>query len=206
MSEIIKKYLGDLYTPEVASKLEGKQFMEYVGEHSPIPYDRFKAVNDKKNGYEVEVENLTKSIKTLEDSTDDVEGIKKQLSTVTANFDNYKTEIATKAELERKMQVATKMFSDANALSPKLLFGLVDFNKVTIDDESNNTLGLQEQVDKIQLDYPGQFGKVDNQTPPPKHGGNNKVFADLTSTERMKWKEDDPKGYEAARNAYKATR
>ncbi len=213
MSEVIKKLLGDLYTPEIAEKLDGKQYMEYEGEHSPIPYGRFKTVNDKKNEYEAEVGKLTSSIETLKTSNGDVESIKQQLSDTTADFDNYKTRIAEEeagrvklAELKRKKVMATEMFTEAKALSPSLLVSLVDFDKVTIDSESDNTLGLKEQVDRIKVEHAGQFGVVQNDDPPIKHGGNQKMFGDLTSSERLKWKTDDPKGYEAARVAYKATR
>ncbi len=197
---MLKELLGELFTDDIAKKLEGKEFIEKSELNGNyIPKDRFDEVNNAKKDLAKEVKQYQDDIKKLSEGNVDLEAIKQQLTDKTEEFNKYQQGIELKEVNAKKTNALTAKLQELNALNPKLLVKEFNLEDVSFDD-NGGLVGVKETFERLQADYAPQFGEAQTQTPNVHNNNGGGVtkeqFSQYTYKERMTLYNDNPKAYE----------
>lgn len=197
----LKELLGDLWTEEIEAKLKDK--VELVGsKENMIPKVRFDKVNDDKKDLQKKVDELLEDIKKFSAESETVEDLKSKLIATQKQYDDYVENSKTeKVNDSKRSALIEYLKSDAKALNPELLVQFYPLDELSFD--GDKLIGHVAKTESLKLKFKDQFGEVTTETPPINSVYKNKSFKDLSPADRMKFKQEDPNGYEAARKAYK---
>lgn len=176
----LKKVLSNETYEKVIEELKGKgkdgtdmTFLPNDGTY--VPVSKFNEANDAKKTLETERDNYKTELDKLKNSTDNVEDLKKQISTlndtIAANKTNYE-----KTLNETRLNSAVKVALAGKVQDVDIVSGLLDKTKITLDDSTGNVkMGLEEQLKELQTNKPFLFfdSKEQDDTTVGANGGAN---------------------------------
>ncbi|MCY9658127.1 phage scaffolding protein [Paenibacillus chondroitinus] len=114
-----------------------------------VPEHRFKEVNDAKKTAEDTLKERDKQLEALSKSAGDNNVLQDQIKQLQA--DNKTASDKYEADLkELRVTTAIKMALSGKVHDPEMVIGLLDKNKVELDDTGNLKSGLEEQVKALQ--------------------------------------------------------
>jgi vacuolar-type H+-ATPase subunit I/STV1 len=195
---MLKELLGDLWSQEIEDALKGK--MELVGSEPKIPKSRFDAVNQEKKDLKAKVDEL---LKKLEDSTNDaetIEQLKNQLTQTKTEYDSYVENVKTEKVNSQKKDALISYLKEENVLNPELLLPFYNLEEITFD--GDKLVGITAKTESLKIKFKDQFGEVKVKSPDITNKFKDKAYKDLSLAERTAWKQKDPQGYAAARQAH----
>lgn len=171
---MIKDLLGELYTPEIAAKLDGKQ-IAVVNDGSYIPRAKLKEAADEAKELKRQLQERDTQLETLKTKAAGNEDLLKQINDLKTANQQVQTEWETKLAAQTKGHAIDRAIAEAKGKNPKAIKALLDLDKVSLDGE--NIIGLKEQLEALQtndayLFDDGKPGPVGVGTNPP--GGGNK--------------------------------
>ena len=160
--EWLKKVLSQETYDKVIAELKGKgkdgadmTFLPNDGTYVPI--SKFNEANEAKKTLETERDNYKTELDKLKNSTDNVEDLKKQISTLNDTIANNKTNYE-KTLNETRMNSAVKVALAGKVQDVDIVSGLLDKTKITLDDSTGNVkMGLEEQLKELQTNKPFLF-------------------------------------------------
>lgn len=183
----LKKVLSNETYEKVINELKGKgkdgsDYTFLPNDGTYVPVSKFNEANEAKKTLETERDTYKSQLDKLKTSTDDVENLKKQISTlndtITANKTKYEEQLQT-TRLESAVKVAlTGKVQDIDIVS-----GLLDKTKITLDENTGNVkMGLEEQLKELQNNKPFLFfdSKGDDDKSLGTNGGTNPPAGEKT--------------------------
>lgn len=170
---MLKKLLGDLFTPEIEKALEGKQ-LAVVNDGSYIPREKFNEATNEAKELKKQLAERDTQLKDLETKAAGNEDLTKQINEMKAANEKAKADYDAALKGLSKQHAIDKAIAAAKGKNPKAVKALLDLDKVSLDGE--NVLGLAEQIKALQesdayLFDTAEGGSVGGGTNPP--GGGN---------------------------------
>lgn len=155
-----RKFLEDLLKGKLLDEGEMKELVDTIlDEHSTAigklkgEIDTLQAENTNLKG---DITNRDTQLENLKNSTEDVEGLKSQITTLQAE-NQANTEKHTQEMNALKKSVAIeKGLSNAKARNIKAVLGLLDLDKIELE-EDGSLKGLSEQIDGLLQDDNSKF-------------------------------------------------
>lgn len=177
--DFLKKVLSKETYEKVVEELKGKgkdgaDMTLLPNDGTYVPVTKFNEANDAKKTLETERDNYKSELEKLKNSSDDVSGLKKQIedleATITTNKTNYENELNT-----TRLNSAVKLALSGKVHDTDIVSGLIDKTKLTLDENLNVKMGLDEQLKELQTNKPflflssddGKDGGVEGTNPPP---------------------------------------
>lgn len=173
---MLKELLGDLYTDEIAKKVEGKEFA-VVNDGSYVPRAKLKEATDEAKELKAQLKERDGQLESLksaatgnEELTKQIEALKEQNKTVQADYE-------AKLKAQAKDHAIDQAISQAKGKSAKAIKAMLDLEKISLDGQ--NILGLDDQLKALQesdaylFDSGQPAGAVGGGSNPPGGGGNN---------------------------------
>jgi len=197
---MLKELLGELYTSEIEAKLNGKELVLKSDQENMIPKYRFDEVNTSKKELELKVEDLLKDVSKYSDVETTIGGLKEKISTITTEYESFVEKTNKEKEDGKKLSALKKYLGNENVLDPELLIPFYNLDELKFDGEE--LVGVKTITEGLKSKFKSQFGEVVTETPDIVHKFKDKKFGDLSLSERTKFKQEDPKGYEVSRKNY----
>lgn len=155
-----RKFLEDLLKGKLLDENGMKELVDTIlDEHSTAigklkgEIDTLQAENNNLKG---DITNRDTQLENLKNSTEDVEGLKTQIATLQAE-NQANTEKHTQEMNALKKSVAIeKGLSNAKARNIKAVLGLLDLDKIELE-EDGSLKGLSEQIDGLLQDDNSKF-------------------------------------------------
>ena len=154
--EELLKALGIADDKKETAEKELKSFLD----GSYVPKSRFNEVNEEKNTLKKTVAERDEQLKTLQQSADGNEDLKKQIK----NLQELNKAASEKAEKELndfKLTAAIKLAVSSSAQDADLVAGLIDRGKLVLS-EDGKISGLDEQIKALQQDKSFLFKAADS--------------------------------------------
>ncbi len=163
-----RKFLEDLLKGKLLDENGMKELVDAIlDEHSTAVgklKGKLETANTKVDALEAENETLKDDItnrdaqlESLKNSTEDVEGLKTQITTLQAE-NQANTEKHTQEMNALKKSVAIeKGLSNAKARNIKAVLGLLDLDKIELEEDGVTLKGLSEQIDSLLQDDNSKF-------------------------------------------------
>ena len=154
--EELLKALGIADDKKETAEKELKSFLD----GSYVPKSRFNEVNEEKNTLKKTVAERDEQLKTLQQSADGNEDLKKQIK----NLQELNKAASEKAEKELndfKLTAAIKLAVSSSAQDADLVAGLIDRGKLVLS-EDGKISGLDEQIKALQQDKSFLFKSSDS--------------------------------------------
>lgn len=156
-----RKFLEDLLKGKLLDEGEMKELVDTIlDEHSTAigklkgEIDTLQAENTNLKG---DITNRDTQLENLKNSTEDVEGLKSQITTLQAE-NQANTEKHTQEMNALKKSVAIeKGLSNAKARNIKAVLGLLDLDKIELEEDGVTLKGLSEQIDSLLQDDNSKF-------------------------------------------------
>jgi len=145
----LKTILGELYTPEIEAKLQGKNFI--IDDGKMIPKYRFDEINEQKKGLQ---EQIDKHVNDLTEIKKQVKG-SEELETKIKEIQKANDELVVKhnqefrnlkADVKRKELLATNGVVNTDAIDVLL----PKFKHLEYKEETNEVIGFNEEFEKIK--------------------------------------------------------
>ena len=196
---MLKKLLGDLYTEEIAKKLEGKELVLKSDQENTIPKSRFDEVNNAKKDLAKQVKEYQADLEKLSKGNTDIEALKQQLADKSKEFTDYQENIEKQQLNNKKSEAIMSKLKQLNALNPKLLAREFELDSISFDDDGG-LVGVKDTFERLQKEYSAQFGKVDTKAPDVNTGEGTAIdkatLSKMTYKERVAFKNENPTEYE----------
>jgi len=197
---MLKELLGDLYTPEIEAKLNGKELVLKSDQENMIPKYRFDEVNKDKKAAELKVTELIGKIESFGDTETEINDLKGKLSTITTEYNEYVEKSKKDKTNADKVTALKEYLGNENVLDPDLLIPFYNLDELSFD--GGNLVGMNSITENLKTKFKSQFGVVKQKTPDVTMKYKDKLYKDLSLSERIDFKQNDPSGYEAARKAH----
>ena len=179
---MLKELLGDLYTEEIAKKLEGKE-LAVINDGSYLPRKKLDEVNAEVRELKKQLSERDGQLKDLGERAAGNEALQKQIADLQEA--NKKTVDEHEAKLAKiRLDFAVeKALTGAKAKNIKAVLANLDMEKVKLDGET--LTGLDEQLTALVKAEPYLFaeGKVGQGSNPPGGGGNHEKTPEEMSME-----------------------
>ncbi|MFR6311350.1 phage scaffolding protein [Anaerofustis stercorihominis] len=146
---------------ELAKEFEKESEKELKGY---IPKSRFDEVNNSKKQLEEDLKERNEQLDDLKKSNGNIEDLKQQIQQMQEE-NQTKEENRVKEIQDLKIKNAVELSAvKNNCINNKFLEALLDYEKITIDDDGNVT-GIDEQIQGFMSDEKTNmiFGKVENE-------------------------------------------
>ena len=193
--EWLKKILSEETYKKVIEETKGKgkdgaDFTFLPNDGSYIPKAKFDEANTAKVTLESERDTYKKELEKLKNSNDDVENLKKQISTLETTIADNKSNYE-KTLNETRLESALKIALTGKVQDVDIVSGLIDKSKLTLDENQMSVkMGLEEQLKELQTSKPFLF--FDSKTPEDKKvgatgGANPPAGGKAPSTTDMSW-------------------
>lgn len=150
----LKELLGEELYQQVTEKLGDKK-IDIVNDGRWIPKEKFDALNNEKNDYKSQVDNLKKELDKLQKVVEDNQD-------AASTIENLKQQIADKeaALIETRKQFAIEsVINDHKGKNAKAIKALLDLSNIELDDDGK-VKGLEEQLKKLKETDPYLFDEV----------------------------------------------
>ena len=163
-----RKFLEDLLKGKLVDESGMKELVDTILDEHSTAVGKLKGdletANTKVDTLEAENKTLKEDItnrdtqlENLKNSTEDVEGLKTQIATLQAE-NQANTEKHTQEMNALKKSVAIeKGLSNAKARNIKAVLGLLDLDKIELEEDGVTLKGLSEQIDGLLQDENSKF-------------------------------------------------
>jgi len=199
----LKELLGDLYTEEIEAKLKDKVVLKSEQDNM-IPKTRFDQVNKDKKEYKEKLEEAMSKLEGFGDSEATIEELKGKLATMKGEHEAFIVGIEKEKVNSKKKDALKSHLKTMNVLNPELLLQFYDLETLSFDGDS--LMGHVAKTEQLKEKYKDQFGVETTKSPDITMKFKNKLFKDMTPSEKIVFKQEDPSAYEKARGAYKLNR
>lgn len=182
---MLKKLLGDLFTPEIGKALEGKE-LAVVNDGSYLPRKKLDDATAEIKELKKQLTERDAQLKELETKAAGNEDLTKQINEMKAANEKAKSDYEAALKNLSKEHAIDKAIAAAKGRNPKAIKALLDLEKVSVDGE--NLLGLAEQLEALKKSDVYLFGEqqqVGGGTNPP-GGGNTPKDIDQQIEEAIK--------------------
>lgn len=161
---------------QVVDQVENKQQVfqkeEKITEAKTFSEDYVKALREENKAFRVNAKNYETKLKEVLELSSDTD-----LSNVDNLIKNHKE--STKKQIEGVLKLANDKLIQSeikslNNYNTKLVEKLLDKSKISIDDEGN-IQGLNEELEKLELEFPEIKKATINTAPPPNPVGGTKT-------------------------------
>lgn len=152
---------------QVVSKV-GEKKLHVLEDGQFVPITRFNEVNEQKNTYKKQTEELNGQVAELSKFKGTAEELQQKVATIQTEYTTKMQEVETnftKKLLEREVDTALKL---SKAKNIKAVKALLDTETIKLD--GDKVVGLEEQLANVIKDNPYLFDTT-QQTPPPNSVG-----------------------------------
>ena len=156
-----RKFLEDLLKGKLLDENGMKELVDTIlYEHSTAIgklKGEIETLEAENNNLKGDITNRDTQLENLKNSTEDVEGLKTQIATLQAE-NQANTEKHTQEMNALKKSVAIeKGLSNAKARNIKAVLGLLDLDKIELEEDGVTLKGLSEQIDGLLHDENSKF-------------------------------------------------
>ena len=163
-----RKFLEDLLKGKLLDESGMKELVDTIlDEHSTAigkvkgeletANSKIETLEAENNNLKGDITNRDTQLENLKNSTEDVEGLKTQIATLQAE-NQANTEKHTQEMNALKKSVAIeKGLSNAKARNIKAVLGLLDLDKIELEEDGVTLKGLSEQIDGLLQDDNSKF-------------------------------------------------
>lgn len=186
---MLKEQLGDLYTPEIEAKLNGKEFIEK--DDNMIPKSRLDQVISQKKELETQIKEHETSLAELKKVAGSNDELTKKISDLQEqNKKSEELRIETTKKLEKEFKIRDSL-RDAGVNDKDAIDVLLPkFDKVQFDD--GKLIGFDDIVNPLKENksFSGMFGetkivgKAPDKNKEPEKGANFITYAEYAAMPR----------------------
>ena len=152
---MLEELLGAELAAQVKEKLGDKQ-LAVVNDGSWIPKTKFDEVIADKNVYKTQVDNYSKQIEELSKSSSGNEELSKQLQAIKVQAEQEKLNLLKQLETT-KLENALKFRLNGKVHDLDLTLGLINKEKIKLDEKGNIAEGFEEQFKELTKSKPFLF-------------------------------------------------
>lgn len=183
----VLKGLGvdDATLDAITSKIPAEKKLHILEDGQFVPKSRFDEVNEQKNSYKKQAEELNAQVSELGKFKGTAEELQKKLGETQAQYEQRLVEQEksfTQKRLNFELDTAITINKGKNA---KAIKALIDQTAIKVDGDSIQ--GISEQLEIVKKDNPYLFD-IEQQTPPPNQVGRQQGApnVDLNEDEKLR--------------------
>jgi len=171
----LRDVLGDLYSDEIKSKLEGhRMFIFKDGDDIKldgrqfVPIDRFAEVNQKAKDAQAQLDKLNGELEELGKKAGASEELQQKIKDLSAQNEQMKTESGKNLARIRKESALRLQLLKDGAKDDVILLPLFDLEKIEVDDKGALKF-YEDQLKAVKERTPWAFGEIQVRGTPPAH-------------------------------------
>lgn len=185
LKEVLKGYgIDDSTLEAISSKLPADKKLHVLEDGQFVPKTRFDEVNEQKNTFKKQAEELNAQVSELGKFKGSVEELQKKLGDVESGYKTQLQEVEQRFVTQRLNLELDTAITLNKGKNPKAIKALLDMNSIKID--GDKVVGINEQLEAIKQSDSYLFD-VEQPTPPPSRAGKETNPPNALPDEVKKW-------------------